>query len=631
MTNEAPRSGLGQLWAEIKRRHVVRFSLGYAAAAFVALQLAEIVFPAFGIAEGALRLLVVVVALGFLPAVVMAWLYDVTAHGIRRTEETPATGPMPRRLSVVAFALMAIGVTGAVTWYVLDQDLIQSLAAGRPAFDPTEPIRSLAVLPLDDFSAERDQEYFAAGMHEELIARLSMLEGVRVVSRTTVMRYAGTTLSVPEIGRELGVDVLLEGSVNRAGDRVRITLQVIHAASDSHITTLQFDREAGDVLSLQTEVAYAVAREIGRDEEAVTLAAADVTPESQDAYFRGRLEVERGTTEGYRSALEYFEAALEADSAFAPAMAGLAGARFLLGMDEPSAAAGELEQARAEATSALALDPASLEVREVLDLIERSMPTASTESGADEASPTTPVRTFTTTAEPSMVALNFVDFDSTWVAATTGLGQRMEEQVRRKSIDALQGDTSARQAFEARRLMASGRYAEAARAWEPVVGASPEVGPAWEMLARSYIGSGNPSAAVDAMRRWQRSGAPGAPSPESVDRLSDAVSSMGDRGYWTWKLEDFDAREGTDRAASRIEMAAAHAALGHDEQALDLLSDAVENGERGLFTLQSDPVWDDLRDDRRFRAVERQAQAMRFAPPPRVPSPPDPRGRGDGR
>ena len=631
MTNESPRSGLGQFWAEIQRRRVVRFSLGYAATAFVALQLAEIVFPAFGIGEGALRLLVVFVALGFLPAVVMAWLYDVTAQGIRRTEKTPSSGPMPRRLSVLAFALMTIGVTGGVTWYVLDQDLIQSLAAGRQAFDPSEPIRSLAVLPLDDFSAERDQEYFAAGMHEELIARLSMLEGVRVVSRTTVMRYAGTTLTIPEIGRELGVDVLLEGSVNRAGDRVRITLQVIHAASDSHITTLQFDREAGDVLALQTEVAHAVAREIGRDEDVVTLAVADVTPESQEAYFRGRLEVERGTTEGYRSALEFFEAALDADSAFAPAMAGLAGARFLLGMDDPSTGAGELEQARAEATSALAIAPASLEAREVLDLIERSMPSVSSESGTNETGARTPVRMLAAPVEPSTIAQGIVAFDTAWVAATTGLGQRIEEQVRRKSTDTLQAGSLGRQAFEARRLMASGRYAEAARALEPVVLESPETGPAWEMLARSYVGSGNPTAAADVVLRWQQSGAPGAPDAESVDRLRDAVADDGERGYWRWRLVELDALEGTAREAPRIELAAAHAALGHDEEALALLSDAVESGERGVFTLQADPVWDDLRGDRRFRAVERQAQLMRLAPTLRPAGPTGTRGRGNGR
>ena len=631
MTNEGPRSGLGQFWAEIQRRRVVRFSLGYAATAFVALQLAEIVFPAFGIAEGALRLLVVFVALGFLPAVVMAWLFDLTSQGIRRTEETPASGPMPRRLSVMAFALMTIGVTGGVTWYVLEQDLIRSLATGRQAFDPTEPIRSLAVLPLDDFSVERDQEYFAAGMHEELIARLSMLEGVRVVSRTTVMRYAGTTLTIPEIGRELGVDVLLEGSVNRAGDRVRITLQVIHAASDSHITTLQFDREAGDVFALQTEVAHAVAREIGREEDVVTLAVADVTPESQEAYFRGRLAVESGTTEGYRSALEFFEAALDADSAFAPAMAGLAGARFLLGMDDPSAGAVEFAQARAEATSALALNPTSLEVREVLDLIERSMPTVSAEPGTNETSGTTQAQRLAPYGDGSTIPQGTVAFDTTWVAATTGLGQRLEEQVRRKSMDTLQSGAAGRQAFEARRLMASGRFAEASRALERVVLELPDAGPAWEMLARSYVGSGNASAAADAMARWQQSGAPGAPGAESVDRLSAAVMDEGERGYWTWRLDELDTLEGTGRGVPRIELAAAHAALGHDEEALDLLSEAVENGEREVFTLRSDPVWDDLRGDRRFRAVERQAQVMRFAPTPRSMGPTGARGRGDGR
>ena len=614
MTNDGPRSGLGQFWAEIQRRRVVRFSLGYAATAFVALQLAEIVFPAFGIGEGALRLLVVVVALGFLPAVVMAWLYDVTAHGIRRTEETSASGPMPRRLSVVAFAVMTVGVTGGVTWYVLDQDVIQTLASGRQAFDPTEPIRSLAVLPLDDFSAERDQEYFAAGMHEELIARLSMLEGVRVVSRTTVMRYAGTTLSIPEIGRELGVDVLLEGSVNRAGDRVRITLQVIHAASDSHITTLQFDREAGDVLALQTEVAHALAREIGHEEEVVTMTAAEIAPAAQEAYFRGRHEVERGTTDGYRSALEFFQAALDADPAFGPAMAGLAGTRFLLSMEDPAGGTAQLEQARTEAVSALALDTASLEVLEVLNLIERNMPNVLPDSGDSRLGGARPVRMLAPPVEPTAVARGRVAFDTTWATAVTSLGQRMEEQVMRKATANPEDPSPGRQAFEARQLMASGRYAEASRVLEQVVEASPEAAPAWEMLARSYIGSGNASAAADAMRRWQQTGATGAPEAASVDRLSDAVAARGDRGYWTWRLEELEAVAASGRTVTRTELAAAHAALGHDGEALDLLADAVEGEERDLLTLSTDPVWDELRGDRRFRAMERQAQILRFAP-----------------
>ncbi|MBM4183082.1 MAG: hypothetical protein FJ207_02520 [Gemmatimonadetes bacterium] len=602
MSNTAPRSDFGRFLAEIQRRRVGRFSLGYAAAAFVALQLAEIVFPAFGIGEGAIRLLVVLAALGFLPAVVLAWLYDVTSQGIRRTQEMTGE-PEPRRLSVLAFAVVALGVVGGVTWYVLDQEVIQTLADSRVTFDPTEPIRSLAVLPLDDFSAGRDQEYFAAGMHEELIARLSMLEGVRVVSRTSVMRYAGTTLSIPKIGRELGVDVLVEGSVNRSGERVRITLQVIHAASDSHITTLQFDREAGDVLALQTEVAHAVVHELqsGHEESTFTLAAADVSPVAQEAYFRGKHEYERGTTEGYRAALDYFQDALALDSSFAPAMAGLAGARFLLGIDDPTTGAAQLVQAREEAISALEMDSTSLEVREVLELIDRSFPGVLPGGArAEVPQPRSPV----TPAMP----------DSTWITAMTGLGQRIEQRMMRVPAGATEQAPFGRQALEVRQLMVGGRYAEAAPKLEDLVSAAPDASPTWELLTKAYVGAGDPTAAAEAARRWSTTGALGAPTAQSVARLSDAVADDGEAGYWTWRLAELEDAETSGRAVARTELAAAHAALGHTDEALTLLTEAVERRERDLAALRTDPVWDELRGDRRFRDIERQAMLMRFAP-----------------
>ena len=611
MTNDAQRSGFGQFMAEIRRRHVFRFSLGYAAAAFVALQLAEIVFPAFGIGEGALRLLVVVVALGFLPAVVLAWLYDVTAQGIRRTQESAGSGPEPRRLSVVAFAVVALGVTGGVTWYTLEHDVVQALATGRVAFDPADPIRSLAVLPLDDFSEQGNQEYFAAGMHEELIARLSLLEGVRVVSRTTVMRYADTSMSVPEIGRELGVDVLVEGSVNRSGERVRITLQVIHAPSDSHITTIQFDRDAGDILSLQSEVAHAVVHEIqsAHEESTFTLASADISPEAQEAYFRGKYEYETGTIDGYRTALGHFQEALEFDSSFAPAMAGLAGARFLLGVEEAGAeGVVQLAMARDEAAAALEMDSTSLEALEVLDLIDRSLPAvALAGTVAPEAASKAPAPTNSSpSSRPD-------PFDTTHVAAMTGLGQRIEQ---RMLIEARGAEPSGAGAIasEARQLLSAGRYAEASPVLEDLVRTTPDAAPAWEMLAKSYVAAGDPGAAVEAVGRWSRSGAPAAPSTESADRLRDGVTAQGETGYWTWRLAELDRASVEGRPVPRTEFAAAHAALGQAEDALVLLEEAVAAGDRGLLTLRTDPVWDGLRASPRFRELERQAQRMRFAP-----------------
>ena len=306
----------------------MRFSVAYAAAAFVILQLAEIVFPAFGIGEGGLRLLVSGVILGFLPAVVLAWIYDITKEGIRRTEEGPGRRT-PSHVALAMFALTTIGLTGAVGWYLYRQgvfeDEVRGVASGE--YDASEPIRSLVVLPLQDYSLGGDQGYFASGMHDEIIAQLATIEGVRVVSRTTSMRYESTGLTVPEIGRELGVDVVIEGSVNRSGDQVRITLQVIHAATDASIETLQIDGTADDVLSLQDEAAQRVAtvigstvgrRELGRTAQNISQAA-------QDAYYRARYEIDRRTPDAYQRALDLSEEAVDLAPEFAEAWSGSGG------------------------------------------------------------------------------------------------------------------------------------------------------------------------------------------------------------------------------------------------------------------------------------------------------------------
>jgi tetratricopeptide (TPR) repeat protein len=255
------------------------------------------------------------------------------------------------------------------------------------------------------------------------------------------------------------------------------------------------------------------------------------------------------------------------------------------------------------------MDSTSLEVREVLDLIDRSMPAvmpAGSVALAETSSTQAP-------ALPSVPAAPGVGLDSTWSAALTGLGQRIEQRMMAsRRVREQPGVTT--QASEARQLMAAGRYAEASPVLEDLVRASPEASPAWDMLAKSYAGAGDPSAAADAVRRWSATGAPGAPTGQSLGRLRDAVADSGANGYWTWKLGELEAAEAAGRPVSRTELAAAHAALGHSEEALALLTDAVAAKERSLFTLRTDPVWDDLRADARFRELERQAQLQRFTP-----------------
>jgi tetratricopeptide (TPR) repeat protein len=443
------------------------------------------------------------------------------------------------------------------------------------------------------------------------------------------MRYEGTTMAMPDIGRELDVDVIVEGSVTRTPERTRVTLQLIHAPSDSHIETLQWDRESvQDVLAFQTEIAQDVVTQVSSQHDAsvMTQAAVDVDPAAQDAYFRGRYEYERATPEGYRMAVEYFEEAISEDPGFAPALAGLAGARFLFELEEDDVSEDALEQAHEEAVSAIELDPASMEAREVLALIERSMPRVTGQAPMIPA-PEDRVRQVHVLALPNGVDSIAVDvgaFDTAWVAAVTSLGERIEERVRRWEPEgdrrADQADVT-REAFRARQYMSTGRYTEASRVLEDVVEESPHMDPAWDMLVRSFVGQGDLDEAVDAVEEWSESGSPGAPTAARASGLELAVEMRGSDGYWEWTLEHLEEREAQGRTPQRMEWATAHAALGNEDQAFAYLVAALERGESGVLAIRSDPAWDELRGDPKFRELARQTQQIRYMRPrpPRDP------------
>ena len=191
-------------------------------------------------------------------------------------------------------------------------------------------IRSLAVLPLENFSRDPEQEYFADGMTEELITDLAQIGSLKVISRTSVMGYKGTKKPLPQIGRELGVDGVLEGSVQRAGHRVRITAQLIEASSDRHLWAKSYERDLADVLALQSEVARAVAQEVRAaltpEEKARLARARQVDPEVHELYLRGRQKVSLGVEKELREAIALFERALAKDPKDALSWAGLADA-----------------------------------------------------------------------------------------------------------------------------------------------------------------------------------------------------------------------------------------------------------------------------------------------------------------
>jgi TolB-like protein len=622
MSDPRQPSGLSRFVAEMRRRHVVRFALGYAAAAFVLLQLAEIVFPAFAVGETGLRILVVAVALLFPPAVVVAWVYDVTAEGIKRTESLDDGGRRTEgRLPQVALLGVTVVTLAGVGLWMARVGLIGELVApptsaatSQPvdlvAYDPTAPIRSLAVLPLENFSGTGEQDYFTAGMLEELIAQLSQIAGLRVVSRTSVMRYAGAATPIPQIGRDLRVDGVIEGSVRREGDRVRITVQLIHAASDTHVWTQQYDRSLSDVLALQSEVALDIAEQLRAElspKESTLLnrtASREVAPAAQDAYLRGRYELDKGTPEGYEAAMHLFEQALSADADFAPAMAGLASARFVLNMAAPEPSSEELDLAEEEARTALEMDSLSVEAQEVFTLIRSVAPKAGDVPPTPGVPPTSGVPRVVVV--PGTAGLS----DTAWATAMTQLGRHIEQQVRVKMGHAERAGRAG-MTFAARQLLSAGRFEEAASLASEVVREDASSATAWETLVRARVAGGNLEAAVRAVDAWSESGGSGAPSAADAAALRNAVSDEGARGFWRWTVGRQAAAIEAGRPVPASERAAALVGIGEHDRAFAALEEAIARHDPGLSaTLRVDPVWDPLRADARFASLVRRARAL---------------------
>lgn len=306
--------------AELKRRNVYRVAAAYLAVG-VAISLAvPDLFAAFELPTAAARLVIVLVAMGFPVALVLAWAYEV------RPEEPEA------------------------------------VRAAEPAAPAAPSPRSrIAVLPFASIHPDREHDYFADGLTEELISALARIQGLDVIARTSVMRYRDSGLRVADIARELGVGCVLEGSVRKAGDQLRITTQLIDGVTEGHLWTEDYDREFREIFKVQGDIAHQVAdalelRLFAEDHRKIERPPTSDL-EAYDLYLLGRHQLNRRNDEGTRKAIAHFQAALARDPEFAEARAGLADAHLLGAMgflDDPPPYA--VERARAEAEQALALD-----------------------------------------------------------------------------------------------------------------------------------------------------------------------------------------------------------------------------------------------------------------------------------
>ena len=278
-------------FAELKRRNVYKVAVAYAVVAWLLIQIATQVFPFFEIPNWVVRLVVLVIIIGFPIALIIAWAFELTPEGLKRTEwlEPGSTSSRSRAwiyIAVVA-GVLSVGLFFLGRFTAAQKD---GGAAAAPAV-PATPEKSIAVLPFENLSEDKANAYFAEGIQDEILTRLSKIADLKVISRTSTQHYKSAPENLPEIARQLGVANIVEGSVQKNGDAVRVNVQLIKAADDSHLWAETFDRKLTDIFSVETEVAKAIADQLrakvtGQEEQIMAAKPTD-NPQAYDAYLRG--------------------------------------------------------------------------------------------------------------------------------------------------------------------------------------------------------------------------------------------------------------------------------------------------------------------------------------------------------
>jgi TolB-like protein/Tfp pilus assembly protein PilF len=354
-------SRLTEVFGELSRRRVFRMTAIYIVAAWVVVQVTDLVLPALNIPEGAIRYAWAAVIVGFPIALLFSWKYDVTAEGIRRTPAAHEEATADRSLRRVDYGILA--VLGLAVCAIL-VSAGQRFVAVRTetAMAPTTRIitpNSIAVLPLESLSQDPGDAIFAAGVHDALITSLSKVTALMVTSRFST-RNISPELSVPEIGRQLGVAKLLEGSVRVDQDKVRIIVQLIDAASDLNLWAETFERDITDIISLQNDVARAVAEKVDvrltPKEELALAKATPVDPRTYRAYLRGMYQFFQETPEADQRGVEMLEEVVRDDPDSALAYAGLSYGYASIGHTPPFPSWSHVK-AKEAADRALELDP----------------------------------------------------------------------------------------------------------------------------------------------------------------------------------------------------------------------------------------------------------------------------------
>jgi len=357
-------------FGELKRRNVYKVAAAYVVAGWALSQGIAQVFPVFDVPNWAIRLIVVLIISGLPIALVLAWIFELTPHGIKRTEDVDVSASRISRRRTWIYVVIVAGAISIGLFFVGRYTAPkQRVASGAPE-------KSIAVLPFENLSEDKANAYFAEGIKDEILTKLATVRDLKVISRTSTAKYQSKPDNLKTVAKELGVSTVLEGAVQKAGDKVRVNVRLIDARADTHLWAKSYDRDIKDVLEVESEmsqeIADALQAKLSPSESHALASAGTRDPEAYDLFLRGEYEFHQAenvlASDAYDRADAFYEQALIRDPKFAQAAAALARSRLSRHWYVSALTPTELGEVKSLIDRALALAPNSPEAHFALGL-----------------------------------------------------------------------------------------------------------------------------------------------------------------------------------------------------------------------------------------------------------------------
>ncbi len=579
-----------KLLVEFKRRNVYKVAVAYAVMGWLLIQIATQTFPFLEIPNWAIRLVIMLVAIGFPIALILAWAFELTPEGIRRAETVTGATAAKSAHRAWIYVVMVAGILSIGVFFLGRYTALRTSSSPESAKAAAPSSKSLAVLPFANLSHDPDNAYFAAGIQDEIITRLAKIGELKVVSCLSTQRFKSSPDDLPAIAKELGVANVLQGSVQRSPDAVRVNVQLVGAETDTHLWADTFDRKLTDVFQIESDIAKTIAEKLqakltGSEERAISMQpTADV--EAHQLYLKGRYLWNRRTAENLEKALNYFQQAADKDPNYALAYSGIADTCALFSVYGAGAPQEYLPRAKAAAEKAVELDDSLAEAHASLGLVYDS---------------------YFRSAESAREFDRSIQLDPNYATAHHWYG-RLTLVMQGKLDHAL---VEVKRAYEldpvspiihtdvgAVYLMAR-RYDEAIEQLRGTVQMDPEFYWAHRFLGMALDLKGDTTGALaEFTKAFQLND-----DPAGLGFIGHAQARMGHEKEARARLDQMnDAAK--RRYVAPYAFALIHLALGDKDQALDWLEKAAQ--ERGLTYfnfIKVDPFLDPLRGDPRFEAV----------------------------